>query len=156
MCNRYINRLPFTHPQLGTWPATQTCALTGNQTSYLSGHRPALNSTGPHQPGQCLLKNLYFIDYAITVVLIFLPLCPSTQQPPLPQAIPTPVFMSMGHMYKFFGYSISYTVLHIPMANSVTTFLIPSPLHPFPHTLLPSGHHQNALSIHDSVSVLIC
>ena len=24
--------LPRTHPQLGIWPATQACALTGNQT----------------------------------------------------------------------------------------------------------------------------
>ena len=34
-------------------------------------------------------------------------------------------------------------------------FLIPSPLHPFPHTTLPSGNHQNVLHIHDSVSVLL-
>ena len=25
--------LPLAHPQLGTWPATQACALTGSQTS---------------------------------------------------------------------------------------------------------------------------
>ena len=30
-------------PLLGAWPATQACALTGNQTSDLSVHRPALN-----------------------------------------------------------------------------------------------------------------
>ena len=65
--------------------------------------------------------------------------------------------MSMGHVYKFFGYSISYTVLYISHGYSVTTylyFLIPSPLHPLPHTLLPSGNHQNTLCIHDCVSVL--
>ena len=28
---------------LGTWPATQACALTGNQTGDLLVHRPALN-----------------------------------------------------------------------------------------------------------------
>ena len=44
------------------------------------------------------------------------PLLPSTQHPPLPQAIPTPLFMSMSHEYKFCGYSISYTVLYIPEA----------------------------------------
>ena len=44
-------------------------------------------------------------------------LCPlSTQQPQLCQAIPPPLFMSMGHAYMFFGYSISYTVLYIPTA----------------------------------------
>ena len=39
---------------------------------------------------------------------------PSIWQPPLLQAIPTPLLMSMGHAYKFIGYSISYTVLYIP------------------------------------------
>ena len=53
---------------------------------------------------------LYFTDYTITVVPTFPPLLSSTQQPS-PQ-----LFMSMGHVYKFFGYSISYTVLYIPMA----------------------------------------
>ena len=36
--------LPLMHPQLGTWPATQACALTGSQTSDPLVHRPALNS----------------------------------------------------------------------------------------------------------------
>ena len=35
--------LPFAHPQLGTWPAAQACALTGNLTGDLSIHRPVLN-----------------------------------------------------------------------------------------------------------------
>ena len=35
MCKRYIDRLPLPRPQLGTWPAAQACALTGNQTSDL-------------------------------------------------------------------------------------------------------------------------
>ena len=35
--------LPFTHPLLGTWPATQACALTGNQTSDPVVYRPVLN-----------------------------------------------------------------------------------------------------------------
>ena len=35
--------LPFTHPQLGTQPATMACALTGNQTSYPSVFRLVLN-----------------------------------------------------------------------------------------------------------------
>ena len=58
---------------------------------------------------------LYFIDHAITIVLIFPPLPPSTQHPLLLQTIPTPLFMSMGHEYKSFGYSIYYTVLYIHM-----------------------------------------
>ena len=35
--------LPLMHPLLGTWPATQACALTGNQTSDPLVHKPALN-----------------------------------------------------------------------------------------------------------------
>ena len=35
-------------PLLGTWPATQACALTGNRTDDPLLHRPALN---PHQTG---------------------------------------------------------------------------------------------------------
>ena len=59
---------------------------------------------------------LYLTDYVITVVLMFPSLIPSTQHPLLHQAIPTPFFMSRGHVYKFFGYSLSYTVLYIPTA----------------------------------------
>ena len=35
--------LPLVHPLLGTWPATQAFALTGNQTGDLLVHRPALS-----------------------------------------------------------------------------------------------------------------
>ena len=35
--------LPLTHPQLGTWPTIQACALTGNRIDDLLVHRPALN-----------------------------------------------------------------------------------------------------------------
>ena len=41
MCERYTERLPLAHPN-GTWPATQACALAGNQTSPLLVHTLAL------------------------------------------------------------------------------------------------------------------
>ena len=34
--------LPLTHPLLGTWPATQACALTGNPTGTPLVRRPVL------------------------------------------------------------------------------------------------------------------
>ena len=40
MCERYIHWLHLACPQLGTWPATQAGALTGNGTGDLSVHRP--------------------------------------------------------------------------------------------------------------------
>ena len=38
---RYIDQLPLTCPQLGTWPATQACAMTRNPTGVLSVCKPA-------------------------------------------------------------------------------------------------------------------
>ena len=58
----------------------------------------------------------YFFNFILLIVLLYLsrfyPFVPYTQHHPLPQAL----FMSMGHAYKFFGYSISYTALYIPKA----------------------------------------
>ena len=56
MCERDTNRLPLAGLQLGTWPATQACALTGNQTDNLSV--ASVQSTEPHQPG----PNLFLIN----------------------------------------------------------------------------------------------
>ena len=57
---RYINRLPLARPQLGTWPTTWACALTGNLTSSLLRMLAGAPSTEPHQP-ECakpfLMKN---------------------------------------------------------------------------------------------------
>ena len=43
MCERQINQLPLAHHNLGTWPTSQVCALTGNRISDLLVRRPALN-----------------------------------------------------------------------------------------------------------------
>ena len=43
MYERYINQLPLAHPQLGAWPATQACALTGYRTGHLSVHRHSIH-----------------------------------------------------------------------------------------------------------------
>ena len=46
--------LPLACHQLGTWPATQACALTGNQTSDPLVHRLALNPLSHTSPGQII------------------------------------------------------------------------------------------------------
>ena len=57
ICKRYIAQLPLAHPQLGTRPATQACALTENQPSNLFSLQAGTQSIEPHQPGhQCVLK----------------------------------------------------------------------------------------------------
>ena len=50
--------LPLVHPQLGPWPATQACALTGNGTGNPLVRRRALNPLS-HTSQGCLffLKN---------------------------------------------------------------------------------------------------
>ena len=46
--------LPLVQAQLGTWPASQACALTGNRTSNLRVCRPALNPLSHASQGQSL------------------------------------------------------------------------------------------------------
>ena len=44
---KYYVWLPLMRPLLGTWPATQACALTGDQTGDALVCRPALNPLSP-------------------------------------------------------------------------------------------------------------
>ena len=97
-----------------------------------------------------------FIDYTITVVP-FPPLPSTTSCPPPPSHIPPLQFMSMGHVYKFFGFSISYSVLNIPIYSVPTKlyFLILAPfslVSPYP---LPTDKPPNDLHIYGSVSILL-
>ena len=104
------------------------------------------------------LIKLYFIKYAITVVLIFPPV------PLLHPALLTPSGNPSTVVHVHGSWISVLWPLHFlyctvpPHGSSVTTdlcFLIPSPLHSFSHTSLPPGNHQNALRIYDSVSVLL-
>ena len=56
---RNIDPLPLALPQLGTWPAIQVCALTGNKTcdpfGLQAGTQPT--PTKPHQPVHFLKIN---------------------------------------------------------------------------------------------------
>ena len=56
---RNINLLPLAQPPLGTWPATQACALTGNQTGDLSVHRLVLNTLSHMSQGSRSIKSKY-------------------------------------------------------------------------------------------------
>ena len=48
---RTIDQLPFTSPQPGTWPATQVCALIGNQNQQPFSLQAGTQPNEPHQPG---------------------------------------------------------------------------------------------------------
>ena len=108
--------LSLTHPQLGTWPATQACALTGNWPGDPLVHRPALNPLiHTSQSRSWVLKKMKakwkkpeFQNPFIVVLLelsplspIVLPCCPHYS--PVLQSIPTLLSMSMGHLYLFFN-----------------------------------------------------
>ena len=76
----------------------------------------------------------YYIINRIQLSWVFL-FCPLHPAPPLPQAFPTPLLMSMDHARKFFSDSMSDTITLHPPDYSVTTclyFLITSPLPPHP------------------------
>ena len=51
--------LPLVRPLLGTWPETQACVLTGNQTGDLLVHQPAPNPLShTSQKGLSILEKL--------------------------------------------------------------------------------------------------
>ena len=67
--------LPFTHPLRGTWPTTQACALTGNQTGDPLVRRLALNPLSHTSQGKkyilCISKFFILFDPAISFLDIY-------------------------------------------------------------------------------------
>ena len=55
MCERNINCLPLACALMGTEPATQACALTGNLTGDLLAHSLMLNQLSYASQGHVLL-----------------------------------------------------------------------------------------------------
>ena len=102
----------------------------------------------------------FFIFYWLcyySCPILFSPLFPSTLHHPSHQHSPPPQFMSMGHTYKFFGFSISYTIFNLLLSILYLPFmlLIPcilSPILPYP---LPTDNPPSDLHFCDSVPVLV-
>ena len=55
--------LPLACPQLGNWPATQACVLTGNQTTDPLVCRPALNPLSHTSQGNSQLFEKDFLSH---------------------------------------------------------------------------------------------
>ena len=107
-----------------------------------------------------LFKKLYFINNAITVVLTFHSLPPSAWYPySLQRPLPPPPLVHHVHgswcACKFFGFSISYTVLNIPLYFVPTNlyFLTPVPFLLFSPFFFPVDNPPNDLHICDSVAL---
>ena len=66
-----------------------------------------------------------------------------------------PWFMSMGNAYKFFVYSISYTIFNTPWFILYLYFLIPAPFLPFSTFPLLADDPPNDLHVYYSISVLL-
>ena len=87
--------------------------------------------------------------------LPFILLCPV----PPPTIILPPQFTSMVHRYKFFGFSISHTILNVPLSILYLPFmlLIPCTFFPFPPLLLPTDKPTCDLYFCESVLVpVVC
>ena len=65
--------------------------------------------------------------------------------------------MSMGHTYKFFGFSISYTILTLPLSVLYLpiVLLIPCTFSPFSLFPLPDDNPPNDLRFNDSAPVTV-
>ena len=55
--------LPPEHPLLGAWPATQACALAGNQTRDPLVHSPVLSPLSPTSQGRAIS----FLRHAVVI-----------------------------------------------------------------------------------------
>ena len=107
------------------------------------------------------------MKYILLIMLLqlsqyFLPFIFLLPAPTALQHSSTPYFMSMGCTYKFFGFSISYTILNLPlsilclpiMLLSPCTFYPPSP-HPLPTDNPPCDLHFSG-SVPVLVVCLVC
>ena len=103
------------------WPAQLLSQ--GGGTSRWQQQSPLLS------PKVYPLPLVFFKKYILLVMLSqlshfspFIPLCPAT---PLPSAFPpTPQFNSIGCKYKFFGFSVSYTILNLPLSLFYLPFML--------------------------------
>ena len=103
-------------------------------------------------------KMISFLKYILLFMLLqlshfFLPSIPLHPVSPSHQHSP-PQFMSMGHTYKFFGFSISHTILNLPLSIQYLPFMLLIP-YTFPQFSLPADNPPCDLLIYDSVPVLL-
>ena len=83
-------------------------------------------------------------------------LFPSSLHPP-PTSILPPFYVSMGRTYKFFGFSISYTILNLPLSILCLPIrlFIPCTSPPIFSLALPTDNPPYDVYLCDSVSVLV-
>ena len=103
-----------------------------------------------------LFFKVYFIDCAITVVQIFLPLSPSTQYPPSLQQYPLSSCLWVMHISSLASpFPILFLISPCLFCTYKLYFLISAPFLPFLPFLFLASNSQNDLNTYDSVPVLV-
>ena len=148
---------PLMHPLLGSWPATQACALTESRT-WNNPLVPSLVLNPPHQPGHLSFLKNYILLIMLLELSQFFPLCPLP--PSIPHSLrPSPHRCPCPCVRRISSLATPFPILYFTSPWLLCNYLFvllnphtssPIPLHPF-----PPGNHQNALHIYDSVSVLL-
>ena len=97
----------------------------------------------------------YFLNYILLIILLqlshFFPLSPSTQHP---QSLwQSPHHCSCPWVKCISSLATSFPILYFTSPWLFCNYFTASPIPPFPPS---SGNHQNALCVHDTVSVLVC
>ena len=90
------------------------------------------------------LIHFNFLKYILFIMLLqlshfFSPLLPSALHRPSFR-IPPSQFMSMGYTWKFFGFSISHTILNLPLSILYLPLMLLIPC-TFSHILFPPPPH---------------
>ena len=80
---------------------------------------------------------IYFVDYAIIVLPFYSPLYSLLPCIPPPTIIPSSKFVSMCHTYKFFGFSISHTILNLSLSILYLPSMLLVPCSFYPILSLP-------------------
>ena len=102
----------------------------------------------------CIFKYILLI-MLLQLYHFFLPFILLCHEPP-PTSISQPQFMPMCHTYKFFNFSISHTILNLPLSVLYLSFTLLIPCTFFPilsHP--PADNHPCDLHFCDSVPVLV-
>ena len=102
-----------------------------------------------------LINKIDLSPNSIHWVVSLLPLLSRSiqQLPPSSGNPPTIVHVHGSYRYKLFVYSFPILYFTDPwlFCNYLFVLLIPSPFHPFIHSPLSSGNHQNTIYINDSI-----
>ena len=162
MCERYIYQLPLARPLLGTWPTTQACALTRNQTGDLLVCSLALNPLSYTSQGICpfLFCLKFFLMYLLIMLLQlshFPPFTPLHPAHPLPPTFPP--YSSCPWVILISSLASTFPTLFLPSPCLFSTYhlcyLFSVPFHPLSPSHSPIDNPPYDLHFCGSVSVLV-